>query len=152
LLKHVGSCHDVRVKLRAWVGLFVQAEPWEQALPRFVCYIMSVREDVTAQQLNQDFWEMLGRRAGDIVMTEAERLMAEGEKRGLERGVKQGLERGLAPLIRLFQRRLGRDLAEAERATLSKRLTKLGPDRLGDVVLDLSPQELAAWLSDPNAM
>jgi len=28
-------------------------------------------------------------------------------------------------------------------------LGTLGPQRLGDVVLDLSPEELARWLSDP---
>jgi hypothetical protein len=103
---------------------------------------------VTAQQLNQDFTKMLGKEAGDVVMTEAERLMAEGEKRGVKRGEKRGEKR---LLLRQIQRRLGRDLADAEKATLSKRLTKLGSDRLGNVVLDLSAQELDAWLADPNA-
>ncbi len=76
-------------------------------------------------------------------MTEAERLMAEGEKRGLKQG--------LALLVRQFERRLGRALAEGERTALSKRLPTLGPERLGDVVLDLAPRELASWLADPNA-
>jgi len=53
-------------------------------------------------ELRKVFTETHGNRAGELVMTEAERLMAEGEKRGLERGVKQGvkqgLEKGLAPL------------------------------------------------------
>jgi len=31
------------------------------------------------------------------------------------------------------------------------RLESLGADRLGDVVLDLSAPELAAWLADPAA-
>ncbi|MDZ4063415.1 MAG: hypothetical protein U1E22_02000, partial [Coriobacteriia bacterium] len=70
--------------------------------PRFVCYIMSVREDVTAQQLRKVFSERLGNRAGELVMTEAERLMAEGREQGLKQGMKkgekkgrQGLEKGL---------------------------------------------------------
>ncbi len=105
--------------------------------------MLSVREDLTAQQLRKVFTETLGNRAGEVVMTEAERLMAEGEKRGLNQG--------LAPLVRLYERRLGRALAEGERTALSKRLGTLGPERLGDVVLDLSPQELASWLADPNA-
>jgi hypothetical protein len=113
--------------------------------------MLSVREDLTAQQPRKVFTETLGNRAGEVVMTEAERLMAEGEKRGLNQGLKQGLEKGLAPLVRLYERRLGRALAEGERTALSKRLGTLGPERLGDVVLDLAPQELASWLADPNA-
>ena len=127
---------------------------------RFVCYITSVREDLTAQQLREAFTDTLGNRAGEVVMTEAERLRAEGLQRGLEQGVKQGVKQGLEQgvkqgredaLARLFERRLGRELARNERTTLSKRLTSLGPDRLGDVVLELAPQELANWLADPSA-
>jgi hypothetical protein len=50
----------------------------------------------------------------------------------------------------LFERRLGRALREDERARLHERTETLGPDRLGDLVLDLSVEELAAWLADPN--
>ena len=78
-----------------------------------------------------------------------------GEKRGLQRGEKlgekRGLQRGLAPTIRLFERRLGRPLAKSEQRMLHVRLDTLGPDRLADVVLDLSPEELTAWLADRNA-
>jgi len=72
-----------------------------------------------------------------------------GEKRGMERGKTLGLEEGLAPLVRLYERRLGRELGQCERASLRERLGTLGPKRLGDVVLDLSSEELARWLSDP---
>lgn len=86
-------------------------------------------------------------------MTEAERLMAEGEKRGLERGVKQGekkgLEKGLAPLVRLYERRLGRTLADPERATLGKRLETLGPASLYFSLIPGSPSHsscrVEAW-------
>jgi hypothetical protein len=148
LLKHAKGSRPLRRKLKSWGHLFAEVRDQEPgALSRFVRYIMTVNTTVTAQQLNQDFTKMLGKEAGDVVMTEAERLMAEGKKQG----VKQGVKRGLAPLVSQIQRRLGRDLANAEKATLSKRLTKLGPDRLGNVVLDLSAQELDAWLADPNA-
>jgi hypothetical protein len=50
----------------------------------------------------------------------------------------------------LFERRLGRVLREDERARLRERTETLGPDHLGDLVLDLSVNELAAWLADPN--
>ncbi|UQA61287.1 hypothetical protein [Polyangium aurulentum] len=63
----------------------------------------------------------------------------------------QVVEEGLAPLVHQFERRLRRPLDEAEHATLRSRLRTHGPDRLGDVVLDLSSEDLAAWLADPAA-
>jgi hypothetical protein len=161
LLKHGSTAPDMLAWVRGWRGLFAATEEqWDAALPRFVCYIMSVREDVTAQQLRKVFTETLGNRAGELVMTEAERLMAEGREQGLKQGMKKGekkgekkgLEKGLGPLVRQFERRVGRPLADGERATLGKRLETLGPDRLGDVVLDLAPRDLADWLADPKAM
>jgi len=152
LLKHGRTAPDMLAWVRKWRGLFAATQAaGESALPRFVCYIMSVREDLTAQQLREAFTDTLGNRAGEVVMTEAERLRAEGQEQGVKQGVKRGREEGMAPLVRLFERRLGRELARTERVTLTKRLTALGPDRLGDVVLDLAPQELASWLADPNA-
>ncbi len=70
---------------------------------------------------------------------------------GRTEGRTEGLAEGLAPLGRQFSRRLGRELTEAERALLASRLDTIGPQRLGDVVLDLTPAELAAWLADPAA-
>jgi hypothetical protein len=80
-----------------------------------------------------------------------EDLVKFGEDRGLEKGLEQGLERGLAPLLRLFSRRLGRPLDEDERGELRRRLEVLGPERLGDVVLDLDSDALGRWLADPDA-
>jgi hypothetical protein len=34
---------------------------------------------------------------------------------------------------------------------LLARFDTVGPDRLGDVVLDLTPEALGAWLTDPDA-
>jgi flagellar biosynthesis/type III secretory pathway protein FliH len=84
-----------------------------------------------------------------------ERVRNEGRNEGLERGLEAGLERGLAeglrPLVRLFERRLGRVLTDAERGALASRLDVVGPERLGDVVLDLDSAALAAWLASPTA-
>ena len=74
-----------------------------------------------------------------------------GLEAGLERGLEAGLEAGLRPLVRQFERRLGRPLSDAERGALASRLDVVGPDRLGDVVLDLDSAALAAWLASPNA-
>lgn len=65
--------------------------------------------------------------------------------------LEEGRDEGLAPLVHLFERRLHRPLDETEHDTLRTRLHTLGPNRLGDVVLDLTPDALAAWLADPAA-
>lgn len=57
----------------------------------------------------------------------------------------------VAVLTHQFERRLQRELTASERATLRARLVTLGPDRLGDVVLDLDTAALAAWLADADA-
>jgi hypothetical protein len=54
-------------------------------------------------------------------------------------------------MVHQFSRRLGRPLTDAERVTLNTRLDALGPERIGDVVLDLATDALAAWLADPDA-
>jgi hypothetical protein len=53
--------------------------------------------------------------------------------------------------LRLFARRLGRALSDAERATLEQRLEVLDDDRLDDLVLTSGADALAAWLADPSA-
>ena len=73
-----------------------------------------------------------------------ERVRQEGRQEGEARGVYRGLQH-------LFARRLGRPLTEGETATLLVRFDTVGPDRLGDVVLDLTPDALAHWLTDPDA-
>ncbi|UQA58746.1 hypothetical protein [Polyangium aurulentum] len=56
----------------------------------------------------------------------------------------------LQPLAHQFERRLARPLSPSERATLAERLREQGAERVSDVVLDLSPEDLAAWLSATN--
>ncbi len=79
-----------------------------------------------------------------------------------QRGLQQGLQRvreveeaarqqGIQPLLRLWTRKLGRPLTDNERTIIRSRLDSLGPDRLGDVILDLSADALATWLADPAA-
>jgi hypothetical protein len=62
-----------------------------------------------------------------------------------------GLTQGLAPLLRLIERRLIRGLTDNERAGVRAKLDAVGAERLGDVVLDLAPDALAAWIVDPDA-
>ena len=79
----------------------------------------------------------------------------QGKEKGLEQGLEQGLEKGIAkglgPLAHQFERRLARLLTSAEREVLVRRLDTFGSERLGDLVIDESPEALAAWLAAPDA-
>lgn len=82
-------------------------------------------------------------------------LFKEGKAKGLEEGLAKGREEGreegeLRSLVHLFERRLARTLSADERATLAERLREQGAEPIWDGVLDLSPQELAAWLTTAN--
>ncbi|MDI1476639.1 hypothetical protein [Polyangium sp. y55x31] len=74
-------------------------------------------------------------------------IFREGRKEGRKEGRLQGR---LETLAHQFERRLGRPLTTPERQTLADRLAKLGAVRVGDVVLDRSPEELARWLAPRN--
>jgi len=71
-------------------------------------------------------------------------IYREGRKEGRKEGRRQGQ---LQAFAHQFERRLGRPLTTTERQTLASRLAKLGPTRVGDVVLDRSPEALARWLT-----
>lgn len=62
----------------------------------------------------------------------------------------KGRQEGLAPLVHQFERRLGRALTPEERSTLADRLHEQGAEKVGDAVLDLPREALAAWLT-PSA-
>jgi hypothetical protein len=64
---------------------------------------------------------------------------------------RKGIDAALRPLEHMFARRLGRALTPADHTTLVRRLGTHGPDRLGDVVLDLDRAALERWLADPDA-
>jgi hypothetical protein len=75
----------------------------------------------------------------------------QGQREGRQQGQREGRQQGLEPVVHQFGRKLGRPLTERQRATILRRLDTLGPDRLGDVVLDLDAAALAAWLANPRA-
>jgi len=85
-----------------------------------------------------------------IVDAMLQQQLDRGIEKGIEKGIEQGIERGVAPLRRLCARRLGRALSPEEHSTLRARLDLVGPDRLGDVILDSDAAALAAWLADPD--
>jgi hypothetical protein len=95
----------------------------------------------TGEQLYQE-WEQRTREQG----------LTQGREQGLTQGREQGLTQGREQVLsRLFARRLGRALGEAEAQTLRTRLATLGPERLSDLVLELEGDALTRWLADPNA-
>lgn len=53
-------------------------------------------------------------------------------------------------LSRVFIRKLGRPLTPPEMETLLQSLATIGSDRLTDLALDLTPDALATWLTDPT--
>ena len=79
------------------------------------------------------------------------RVLVEALAQREDKGRKEGLDQGFGPLVHQFERRLRRTLSEEERGVLQGRLGSHGPARLGDVVLDLDSETLAAWLADPDA-
>ena len=75
-----------------------------------------------------------------------------GRKEGVQQGMQQGMQQGQQmAALHQFARKLGRPLTSEERSRIVARIDTLGPDRLGDVVLDLSPTALDAWLADPES-
>jgi hypothetical protein len=77
--------------------------------------------------------------------------LAEGLTKGRQEGLQEGLQEGeLRSLVHFFERRLARTLSPDERATLAERLREQSAEPIWDAVLDLSPQELVAWLTTAN--
>lgn len=82
------------------------------------------------------------------------RRATRGSRRGSTRSSNEDSNedsRGIAPLVRQASRKLGRALTDDEQRALTARLDTLGPERLGDAVLDLSADELDRWIADPAA-
>ena len=81
-------------------------------------------------------------------MTHSSATSQTAHQSGVEQGRAQGHEQGIEPL---FHRRLGRPLTDEERKTVRGRFDTHGADRIAEVVLDLSAEDLAAWLADADA-
>ncbi len=77
----------------------------------------------------------------------------EEHKQGIrQEGRLEGEHEGrVATHARIFSKRLGRPLSDAEHAVLAERLDRLGEDRIVDLFLTHDGEALAAWLADPAA-
>ncbi len=121
--------------------------------------LRALQEDAWERRVIGPLLELLRQdlpRMGIEVYTREEEAMRYEEARQiiekrLEKRHDEGRSEGLAPLVRLFERRLGRALTEGKCSSLAARLDTVGAARLGDVVLDLDVPALDAWLRDPMA-
>jgi hypothetical protein len=144
----------------AWVLRMVQFLPMSPAVRDELMRYFPKSDDPEVRERQRHIARVLLEQNPEVGQTLVERGLKQGLEQGLERGLEQGLERGLergrsqalGSVVRQFERRLGRALSEAERGELLERQGRLGPERLGDVVLDLDAVALAAWLADPNAI
>ena len=111
-------------------------DAWERtaAAPVFVRLQVELPKDRTAEE-------------EEIAMTGHE-MIQDIERKAKQTGVVEGAAVSFAHMI---ERRLGRSLQEDERERLRERVGSLGSTRVGDVILDLSADDLATWLADPNA-
>jgi hypothetical protein len=122
--------------------------PWVLDMVEYLPMSTAVRDELLLQQVaaKKDDPEIEARRL-HILRVFLEHS-PEVRQEIFEEGV---LEGELKPLVRLFERRLARALAPAERARLAQQVREQGAERVGDLVLDLSPDELAAWLAGTNS-
>jgi hypothetical protein len=54
-------------------------------------------------------------------------------------------------VLRQFVKRLRRELTTAERTALLAHIARLGPERVGDLVIERTPEALLTWLNTPDA-
>ena len=110
------------------------------SLPEVAKMIQAVEPDMTPEEQDEV-----------ITAIRASLLGQRIENAAIEKGIERGIEKGMGAVERQFQRRLGRAITAAEHRELLRRVDTLGAARLGDVVLDLTPEALAAWLAEPDA-
>lgn len=78
-------------------------------------YILLVNDHVEPEALQAFLERVAGPEAKDTVMTAGERLIQQGEERGLQQGIQQG-ERAL--LLRLLRKRFGNQVDDATERSL----------------------------------
>jgi len=94
------------------------------------------------------------RKALEAHMNRNHEYLTEFARKNFHQGIDKFLDKGallsLKLLFHQFERRLARRLTESEHVRLLERIGEEGYERVSEVVLDLSPEELAAWLADKN--
>ncbi len=142
-----GAVYEWKRAKDAWVKLGEDAAITDR------CFVVPIPVGALVQRVLADdtVARALIARGNPVIVAAVDAARAAGRDEGTRVGAKLGRDEGLQPLAHQFARRLGRALAEGEFARLRERLGTLGAARLGDVVLDLERDALAAWLADDNA-
>ncbi len=152
-LRLLGRGATLRRALRELTALPPEAWESQHILPLLVRLPIEVQEPDATTVLTEDEKEMIVTAQEFIqdLRKNAETALQRGLEQGVQQGLQQGVQQGLQLVLHQFARKLGRPVSDDERALLRARLDTLGPDRVGDVVLDLPPAALAEWLADPAA-
>jgi predicted transposase/invertase (TIGR01784 family) len=111
--KHARTRADLLDVLSGWADVVrevVRAPHGLQALALVMRYILLVNDHVEPEALQAFLERVAGPEAKDTVMTAGERLIQQGEERGLQKGIRQG-ERAL--LLRLLRMRFGNQVDDA---------------------------------------
>jgi hypothetical protein len=108
--KHARTRPDLLEILTGWADVVrevVVAPHGLEALALVMRYILLVNDHVEPEALRVFLERVAGPEAKDTVMTAGERLIQQGEERGLQRGRQEG-ERAI--LLRLLRKRFGNDV------------------------------------------
>ncbi len=124
-------------------------DAWERAVAEPL--VALIRRDLARMGITLQLTEKDPVHDFKVIKQAWEMRKSELRAEGKAEGKAEGLAEGLRPLMRQVERRLDRSLTESERESLAARFDIVGPDRLGDVVLDLDAAALAAWITDPDA-
>jgi hypothetical protein len=124
-------------------------DAWEH---RLLAILIQWRHEITLEGVRSDDDEDFMQTTRFSLEAYEQQLRDEGISQGISRGISQGISQGsLKVTARQIERRLGRTLTTAERDHLAARIATEGPERVGDLVLDLSPEALAAWVASVPA-
>lgn len=125
---------------------------WEQRV--LASLVVGLRKNVDAANRTGHLTE----EEKEVLVTGEQMLVAlekkawkQGRQEGRQEGLAEGQRRAAEVLAHMIERKIGRPLTDEHRTTVLQRLEALGPDRLGDVLLDLDAPTLAAWLANPEA-
>jgi predicted transposase/invertase (TIGR01784 family) len=111
--KHARTRPDLLDILSGWADVVrevVRAPHGLEALALVMRYILLVNDHVEPEALQAFLERVAGPEAKDTVMTAGERLIQQGEARGLQKGIQQG-ERAL--LLRQLRKRFGNQVDDA---------------------------------------
>jgi predicted transposase/invertase (TIGR01784 family) len=119
--KHARTQADFLEILTGWADVVrevIGAPHGLEALVLVMRYILLVNEHVELETLQGFLDRVAGPVAKDAIMTAGERLILQGEERGIQKGIQQGVQQGIEQgerglLLRLLRQRFGTDVDTA---------------------------------------